>query len=256
MVTSEAPNRRRRIALGCGLLIVLLVAGLWIMARSLAHELPEGSAGAEADALAHEMMQAVDVDAWHATGAVAWDFGGRQQHLWDRERQLARVRWAENEVLLDLDTRSGRAWTGGAEVTAEADRDPLLEAAWAHWCNDSFWLNPVAKLFDEGVERRLVDVDGGRGLLVTYTSGGVTPGDAYLWLVGDDGVPTAWRMWTQILPVQGLEASWEDWTRLDTGAMIAGRHRIAVIDLELTDLRAAETLDALGEGDAFAPIRP
>ena len=248
-------STRRRLALGCVALLALVLLILLIVARTWSNPLPTGPTGESADALAREMMAAVDVDAWAATGAVAWDFAGRQQHLWDRQRQLARVRWAEHKVLLDLTSREGRAWTDGAEVT-EADRDALLDAAWAHWCNDSFWLNPVAKLFDDGVERRRIEVEGGRGLLVTYSSGGVTPGDSYLWIVGDDGLPTAWRMWTQILPIDGLEASWEDWTRLDTGARIALRHRIAIVDLELSNVRAAATLDALGEADAFAALGP
>lgn len=252
---------KTRIALGCGLLVFVVVAGLFVFVRSLGHPLPDGRTGPEADALAREMMVAVNVDAWEATGAVAWDFGGRQQHLWDRERGLARVRWDDHEVLVDLSTRDGRAWTGGEEVTDAGERAALLEQAWVHWANDSFWLNPIAKLFDDGVERRLVDLpeDGKRGLLVTYTTGGVTPGDSYLWIVGDDGLPTAWRMWTQILPIDGLEASWEDWTELSTGALVARKHHIVVIDLVLSDVRATARLDNLAsdleKSDPFAPVQ-
>ena len=136
----------------------------------------------------------------------------------------------------------------------------MLEKAWVFWCNDSFWLNPIAKLFDEGTRRSLVSVpDSGegplRGLLVAYDSGGVTPGDAYLWLVGQDGLPRAWRMWTQILPLGGIEASWEGWQSLPNGARVATRHRLPIFTLELSDIRAAASAAELSGGeDPFGPI--
>ena len=49
----------------------------------------------------------------------------------------------------------------------------------------------------------------------------VTPGDAYLWEVGADGLPVAWRMWVQVLPIEGLRVTREDWVTLATGARVA-----------------------------------
>lgn len=186
------------------------------------------------------------------------DFSGRQQHLWDRDRGFARVRFRDQEVLLDLETRRGVATRGGQTLNVE-EAEPLLEKAWALWCNDSFWLNPVAKLFDDGTRRSLAPIPGSAGdstgLLVTYGAGGVTPGDSYLWAAGDDGLPHTWWMWTQILPVGGVKASWDGWVRLDTGARVATRHQIGVLTLELTDVRGAATVTELtGGDDPFAPL--
>jgi len=124
------------------------------------------------------------------------------------------------------------------------------------WINDSFWLNPVAKLFDPGTQRRLVALPGDEeGLLITYRSGGATPGDSYLWLVGADDLPHAWRMWVSILPLGGIKASWEDWLTLGTGARVATRHRLWGFTLELQEVAGACTLAELEPGpDPFAAL--
>jgi hypothetical protein len=238
------------------LIVVALLAVVLGVAYFLADRpLPEGRPGPEADAMARRMMAAIDHSAWQGTGAVTWNFGGRQQHLWDRDRQLARVRFGDAEVLLDLTTREGIARRGGETVEGEEARR-LLDEAWSHWCNDSFWLNPVSKVFDEGTRRSLVTLEGGeQALLVEYTSGGVTPGDAYLWRVDENHRPVSWRMWTRILPLGGIEASWEDWRTLDTGVQVSGRHHILVVDLVLSELAAAEDVRRLTDGkDPFADL--
>lgn len=248
------PSKARRVASGCAISIVLIAALLFGLLKLFDKALPAGEPGPAADAFARGMADAVDVDAWSRTGAVTWDFSGRQQHLWDRRRGFARVTWKQYEVLLDLQSRRGVARHDGQELDA-TETAPLLEKAWAFWCNDSFWLNPVAKLFDDGVVRSLAEVDGNPGLLVTYGSGGVTPGDSYLWAADGDGLPETWWMWTQILPVGGVKASWDGWITLDTGARVATEHKIGVLTLALSDVRGASSLGELvGDTDPFAPL--
>lgn len=248
-----APPRRgcRRFILGFLAFLLLLAAGLYFTLNS---PRPSGPSGPEADRLAKRLEATSHPEAWQRTGAIRWDFAGRQQHLWDRQRQLARVRWDDVEVLLRLDDQQGVVRRAGEQLPAD-QAAPYLEEAWAHWCNDSFWLNPLAKLFDEGTRRSLVELDdGGQGLLVEYTDGGVTPGDAYLWLVDADGQPVAWKMWTSILPIQGVRASWEGWIELATGARVASRHKIYFFTLELRDIEAAADVESLEGEDPFLPL--
>ena len=40
-------------------------------------------------------------------------------------------------------------------------------------------------------------------------------------------------MWTSILPIDGLEASWSDWTKTETGAQLPTFHKLLVIGLEI-----------------------
>ena len=237
-----------------GVILVVLAVGLGVLVLTLRHKPTPTTPGVEAEALAHEMVRAVDGDAWNNTGAVRWNVMGRK-HLWDRQRSLARVEWRKNRVLLDVNSQKGRAWRDGVELPDGADKDALLHKAYALWINDSFWLNPVVKAFDDGTSRARGTVDGKRALLVSYASGGITPGDKYLWILDDQARPVAWRLWVKILPVGGLQFTWEGWTKLATGAWVATSHKAAGIDaVHLTDLAAGATLHDIEPDDPFAPI--
>jgi hypothetical protein len=140
-------------------------------------------------------------------------------------------------------------------VSGEEARE-LREQAYAHWINDSFWLNPVVKLFDEGTTRALVaQPDGSDALLLSYASGGLTPGDAYLWIGDPSAPPRAWKMWVSILPIGGVECTWDRWQTLSTGAKISTRHDCGIFVLELTDVEGAADVVALEGEDPFAALR-
>lgn len=233
-------------------LIVLLVAvGWW-----LNEPRPEGESGQTADTLAREMMAAVNAEAWDSTGAVRWTFPGGHQHLWDRARHLAQVRWDDYEVLVNLSTQRGVAFENGKKLSA-GESEELVQQAWAFWVNDAFWLNPVVKAFDQGTERRLVDTeDGQKALLLTYDRGGATPGDAYLWhLDPDTQRPQRWQMWVSVIPIGGLSATWQGWQQLSTGAWVATQHEMGPLPLEITEVAGAHTLaELLGDQDPFARL--
>jgi hypothetical protein len=238
-----------------GGLFLLLVLGLGVVVIFARHTRPEGGiTGAEADALAHEIERSVGVDAWKRTGAVRFTFGG-MSHLWDLQRNYSRERWGKYEVFVNVGNRTGRAFVSGRE-TAGKENDKLVDKAYRQFINDSFWLNPLPKLFDEGVTRWRVTEGGRPALLLRYASGGVTPGDSYLWILGEDHRPRAWRMWVQVLPIPGLEASWEGWTTLSTGALVSTRHKIVGATLAIDDVVGAATLAELEGGDPFAGKLP
>ena len=230
-----------------GAILVLGVVAIVVVIYSMNEPRPEGAPGPEADALARSMEAAVDKEAWDRTGAVRWSFFEQHHYVWDRERGLVEIRWGDSRALFRTADRTGRVWREGEEQSPE-DAEEAIKTAYAYWINDSFWLNPVVKLFDPGVERSLVELDDGRrALLVTYTSGGVTPGDAYLWIPGPDGLPEAWRMWVQIIPIGGIEVSWAGWTELSTGAKVSTQHEGWGHSMTfITNLEGAESLDALG----------
>jgi len=237
-------------AAAAALLLSLGVVVFW--ARG-SEPVPKGKPGPAADALARKIGEAVNLSAWEATGAVRWTFAGKHRLLWDRRRSLVEVAWEDERVLLDIATKGGRVFHNGLPLT---DRARELDAAYRYFINDAFWLNPVATFFNQGAVREILQLeDGSEGLLVRYTSGGVTPGDSYLWHLHPDGLPKAFKMWVQIIPVGGVSASWDDWQTLATGAKVATRHKLGPRDIVLTDLAAAATLGELTAGeDPFAPL--
>jgi hypothetical protein len=252
---SPTSPRKRRWPRVLALLVALFVAALVFIGVTAHHAPTVTTPGPEAEALAREMVQAVGGDAWERTGAVTWRMFGHA-YLWDRPRGLVRVEWGKTRVLLDVNKQSGRAFSDGNEISDGPERDKLIKRAYAFFINDMFWLNPVVKAFDDGTTRARGEVDGKRALLVSYASGGLTPGDRYLWILDGNGRPERWRLWVHVLPIGGAEATWEDWTQLATGAWVATRHRFLGLDaIQVKDVRAAATLAELAPGpDPFAAL--
>lgn len=238
-----------------GIVLLVLVGGLLVLGL-IAHEpLPEGAPGPAADSLARRMEQRLDKAAWERTRYVQWTFPGSHDYLWDRVRRVVRVRWSNYEVLLDPDTKSGLAWKAGKPLEGAA-ADAALKTAYGYFANDSFWLVAPFKAFDAGTTRSIVKgPDGDDQLLVSYSSGGVTPGDSYLWIFDDTGKPVAWKLWVKILPVGGITFSWEDWQQTHQGVWLAGVHNHPLFRLELKNIATANHLEELGvTADPFARL--
>ena len=236
-----------------GSLLVLIVG-----AGVVLHEpLPQGEPGPAADALAREVEAHSNPEGWANTRVVQWTFRGVHHHTWDRDRGWVRTRHGDQTTWLRLDDRSGHVEQDGVALAHHRARR-ALDAAYARWANDSFWLNPLAKLFDPGTRRERVPGEDG-GLLVIYESGGVTPGDAYLWELGPDARPIAWRMWVKIIPIGGVRATWDDWITLSTGARVSTRHaltQLPVGPLEITGVKGGATWQDLGlDTYPFGPLR-
>ena len=254
-MTTQKRSLGRRVLIGAGILVGVLVGAMGLVIVLLSKPLPKGQTGPAADELARTIEKAIDKDAWARTGAVKWTFAGRNQHLWDRQRNLDRVAWGDAYVLCDLSKQTGVAFSKHVRVGGEAEKK-LVAKAYAAWINDAFWLNPLVKLFDDGVTRRVVtEPDGTPGLLISYSGGGLTPGDSYLWLLPGSPAsaplrPRAWRMWVSVLPIKGVENSWDNWTQLASGAWVATRHQVAKtsIKLEMTDVARHRDLERTGAG--------
>lgn len=238
-------RRILKVLLGLIVLLVLLGLGLYL---ALNEERPDGESGEAAEALARRMMSSVNEEGWAATRAVTWTYGGRFNHLWDVERHFVRVRRDGFEALVNLNTIEGVATQDGQALSGAA-LEEAVQRGYAAWANDSFWLNAMNKAFDPGTSRSLVSTPEGDALMISYASGGVTPGDSYLWHFDENGRPKSWQMWVSIIPIGGLSASWSGWEQLATGAWVSTQHEIGPLTIEVTDLAGAASLAELEPGD-------
>lgn len=255
-------SRRRsllRVLISALVLLAVLVACTACVTMWLSDPRPSGDEGAEAEALTDRMLTALGADAWARTYAARFRLReGRPLLLWDRARGFVEARYDDGRrVLLALDDRSAVAFRDETRLSDE-DARALGEDVYATWANDSFWLAAPFKARDPGTRRSVVEMDGERQLLVEYTSGGVTPGDAYLWRLDENGRPLSWRMWVQIIPIGGLEVAWTDWMTTPTGAVLARSREWNVpgkLRITLEPIEVAATLEELvGPSDPFAPL--
>jgi len=238
-----------------GILVGVIVLGIGILFFSMNEKEPAGTTGAAADELARAMEVAINKVAWDSTTYLSWTFQGRGEHdyVWDKDRNFVSISWDENKkVLLHTESVTGLAFVNGQTVEGE-EKDKMIQEAWGYFCNDSFWLNPAVKAFDPGVERSVVTLDdGAKALKVSYKSGGVTPGDSYLWILDENNRPKEWKMWVSIIPFGGLSFTWEGWNAISTGALVSSTHASKLFTLQLANIKGGMDLASVGQtGDPF-----
>ena len=204
-------------------------------------ELPTGITGEKADALAYKMLDALDYDSYKATDYIEWTFKKRHHYEWDKANNTCVVYWKQNKVVLDFnDQTQSKAYIHSFKNESDLAQEIIQEAI-KNFNNDSFWLVAPYKIFDAGVIRQIIKTKNNKeALLVTYTAHGTTPGDSYLWLLDETGKPTAFKMWTSLLPIDGLEASWNDWTTTKTGAQLPTFHKLLFLGLEIDDIKTTK----------------
>jgi hypothetical protein len=205
-------------------------------------ELPLGITGKQADAFAYKMLDALEHKKYEATDYIEFTFKKRHHFKWNKIENTCEVYWKNYKVYLNFnDNSKSEAFLGDTKIETN-QAEELIQKATDYFNNDTFWLVAPYKVFDAGTTRSLVTLDNGQhALLITYTSGGSTPGDSYLWLLDDTGKPKSFKMWTSILPIDGLEASWSDWTTTETGAMLPTFHKLLVLGLEMEDIKSSQS---------------
>ncbi len=229
-------------------IVVYIMAGLvmlLLLAYLILHKpLPAGEKGNSAEMLADKILEAVNDEAWIQTRYIRWTFKDIRHYVWDKNENLVEVLWDDFRVIIHTESITGMAWKAG-DPLQNSELNDLVQRAWSYFCNDSFWMAAPFKIRDPGTTRQLVSDEKGDGLLVTYHSGGVTPGDAYLWRVDDAGLPYAWQMWVSVIPVGGVETTWENWTIIETGAKIATMHKGPAFSVAINQIRGSSTIEGL-----------
>ena len=229
----------KRILKIVGVLIGLILLGLLLYGWIINKPLPEGKSGPEADALATKMLTALNVEAYKNTNVLEWSFrNGVNTYRWDKNTGKVVVSWKDFSVNLNLSNPTNSQVYENNKVLDSNKKQKLIKTAVDYFNNDSFWLVAPYKVYDKGVIRTIVGLeDGSQGLLVTYAEGGSTPGDSYLWKLNPNGFPNAFQMWVKVIPIGGIEASWDDWIVTDSGAFLPKSHEFGPIKLDMGNVR-------------------
>ncbi|MFB9054040.1 hypothetical protein ACFFVB_13210 [Formosa undariae] len=203
-------------------------------------DLPEVTPSEAADVVAQKMLDTLDYDAYKNTNYIEWTFNNRHHYKWKKNEDFCEVYWKDIKVDLNINAPNSSTVLVSKDTLNTADSKEYIEKAVEYFNNDSFWIVAPYKVFDAGTTRSLVPLENNKkGLLISYTSGGSTPGDSYMWLLDKDNKPTAFKMWVSILPIEGLEASWSNWTTTETGAQLPEFHKLLFLGLEITGIKTA-----------------
>ncbi len=213
-----------------GVLVVLLVVTFLVIFFSKNEALPTGEKGEKAEELAQKMLIAINHEAFENAELLEWSFRGTNSYKWYKQEGKVEVSWNENKVILNTNSpEQSEVYVKEEKVT----NNELITKAQAYFNNDSFWLIAPHKIMDNGVERSIIKVNDKDALMVTYTSGGTTPGDSYLWMLNENYFPTSYKMWTNIIPIGGVEATWSDWKDTEAGFKLPTKHTANLFDLSI-----------------------
>lgn len=211
--------------------IIFLIVGFGFAYYLMNNEaLPEGKKGKEADALAIKMFNAINHEAFENTEILKWSFRNEHFYTWHKQENIVHISWDENKVTLHTKQPEKSVLYVDGKVSKNKE---LIKKAQDFFNNDSFWLIAPFKIFDAGTERSIVKHEGKDALMITYTSGGSTPGDSYLWILDDNYFPTSFKMWTSIIPIGGVSGSWSDWKSTEAGIKLPTKHKLSLFGMEI-----------------------
>jgi len=214
------------------LLLLLLITAIGIYYFTYDEPLPKGKKGKDADALATKMLNALDGEAYKNTEILEWSFRNKHHYKWIKKTNTVIVKWDENKVHLFLNEPE-KSLVNFKGIKVANPNSKIIKQAKDFFNNDSFWLVAPYKVFDAGTERRIVKHNGKDALLITYTSGGTTPGDSYLWILDKNYLPTSFKMWVKVIPLGGVSATWSHWKTTKTGIKLPTKHTLSLFGMEL-----------------------
>lgn len=206
------------------LIIVAMTTALFIYSfyRTGNQERPTGIEGPEAKALTEKINTSVAMDRWNEIDAIYFEFfplGTR--HFRDKKRGLVEVIFDEdNDVYraqFELNGEKSKAWRNDRPLSGE-DAEYAISTAREHHKREYFWLNPLEYIQRENVILKKV---GERALLASFLQQDGSEGDAYMIVTDQTGRPTHMKIWASSLPLQGMEASLDEWKKLENGAYIS-----------------------------------
>ncbi|MBX7059592.1 MAG: hypothetical protein K1X75_16125 [Leptospirales bacterium] len=239
--------------LALALLALAIVFG--VIYLRLQQPRPRGAADQRAEALARSIEIATGADHLSSVAALRFHFGpADRRHLYDLHRRLAEVRYQDAEqpmrVQFSLRDLHGRAWRAGRRLENTEDIRTAVRAAYRAFTNDYFWLLPFTQLRAPGAQREFI---GQRALAIHYPSGGVTPGDSYLIVTDEKGLPQRWQMWVSAIRAPGMEFRLSQW-RTVHGLRFCTSYEGAGRQVQLDEIEIFDRFPAVGQVDPFESL--
>jgi hypothetical protein len=214
------------------LFILATVLGAFFIIKLLSKPLPDAVIGPRADEIAIKVQETLNFSGYEKLNQISFGYRGHN-YLWNKKENRVLVFWKDYKVDLNLSDIENSTVV---QSDVNENRSKLIEKAKAYFYNDSYWLVAPFKFFDPGVVRGVVETEkGDQALLITHTSGGVTPGDSYLWHLDEDYRPTHFELWVSIIPIKGISATWTDWVTKQ-GVSFATNHKIGPLNITIADL--------------------
>lgn len=195
--------------------------------------------------LVKEVEEATNQQAWNENNWKSWSFADRRHYVWDAGTGRIRLQFEEYEILFQQDSvQNGKVFYQG-QALLDSTKTEILERGWAAFCNDSFWLNAPGKLRDPGVKLTRKDSASIKRLEVQYSSGGVTPGDSYLWYIDSDGLPYMYEMWVSNIREPGFAATWDGWKEVNK-ALVSTMHEMEGFTLVVDSVQLGRSYEEIG----------
>jgi hypothetical protein len=162
--------------------------------------------------------------------------------VWDKTTGDYRLEADSTLVIMNLDSKQGRVWEKGVEMTGAPARDEVLKEAHSIWINDSYWLVMPYKLKDTGVTLRYMGekpTEDGRAadaIELTFEGDGDTPENKYLvWIDRESGLVSQWSYFEKAADAEPkFTRPWTTWTRYGDIMIAMGRGKSDVTDVRVS----------------------
>lgn len=159
--------------------------------------------------------------AWEKARVLKWRFKGKRLDYWDKQTGDVRIEAESTVILMNLDSKKGRAWKSGVEVTDSDSLKSVLDDGYAAWINDSYWLVMPYKLLDHGVrlsephDAKLPDGRTAQRIVVTFDEVGLTPENKYdVYIADDTGLVEQWAYYEKSTdPDPKFTLPWGGWKK-------------------------------------------
>lgn len=239
--------------LGRSLLLAAALSLFLGIEIGMASEGPSAASHPDAVALVNKSLQAMGGRvAWDKARVLKWKFAGKRLHYWDKLTGDVRIEADSTLILMNINSKKGRAWKSGVEITDPDSLESALDDGYAIWVNDSYWLVMPYKLLDPGVrlsephDAKLPDGRPAQRIIVTFDEVGITPENKYdVWIADDTGLVEQWAYYEKATdPDPKFTLPWGGWKKFGSILLATEHGRPADWEIAVFEERPPKIFEA------------